>query len=222
MNYKKAGRLTGIAFIIGTAAGVACLSFVNVVGQEDYLNSIAANPNKLALGAVLIMIMGIACASIAYAIYPVLSKYNKGLAIGAVGLRTMEGAMDLVSASVLFTLIPLAAKYATASSESVLAIGNALVGMHEALSVAIGISFITGALFYNIGFFKTKLVPRWLSTWGIIALAMHLADRGFVIFGAIDNFSTASIVLNVPIALQEMVMAVYLIIFGFRKIAVTE
>lgn len=222
MNYKKAGRATGIAFIIGTAAGIACLSFVNGVSQEGYLMSIAEQPNKLALGALLIIIMGMACASIAYAIYPVLSKYNKGLAIASVGFRTMEGVMHLLTAIVLLTLIPLAAEFANTNSEMTLVVGNTLVELQEILSIGIGIAFITGALFYNIGFFKTKLVPRWLAIWGIIALIMHLAERGLMIFGAIDTFSTVSVVLNVPIAIQEMVMAVYLIIFGFRKIPVTE
>lgn len=195
---------------------------MNIVGQEGYLNNIAEQPNKLALGALLIIIMGMACAAIAYAIYPVLSKYNKGLAIASVGFRTMEGVMHLLTAIILLTLIPIAAEFANTNSAITLVVSNTLVDMHDILSIGAGIAFITGALFYNIGFFKTKLVPRWLSIWGIIALIMHLGERGLMIFGAIDTFSTASVVLNVPIAIQEMVMAVYLIIFGFRKIIVTE
>ncbi len=87
------------------------------------------------------------------------------------------------------------------------------------ISPVLGIVFSTGALMYNIGFYKTKLIPRWISVWGIIALVMHIV-ASVLVFHGVDSFSTPNIILNMPIAFQEMVMAVYLIIFGFRDVEV--
>ncbi len=66
------------------------------------------------------------------------------------------------------------------------------------------------------GFYIYKLLPAWLSMWGIIALLLHLIAQFYVIFGG-ESISTMSILLNIPIALQEMVMAIYLIRFGFKE-----
>ena len=211
INYKKSGRIAGIAFILATAAGISSLSFVSVTNDADYLAQIAQNPTSLMMGGLLIMLMGLACAAIAYAIYPVLSPTNKGLAIGAVGFRTMEGTLALVSGASLFMLIPLAQNMPSAAY----AIGSAVIALHDCVGYGLAFAFITGALLYNIGFYKTKLIPRWLSVWGIIALVTHLVAVTMSVFGA-DSLSPFSIVLNAPIAVQEMVLAVYLIIFGFK------
>ena len=211
INYKKSGRLAGIAFILATVAGVASLSFTGITGGENYLADIAANPAKLITGGLLIMLMGLACAAIAYAIYPVLAPTNKALAIGAVGFRTMEGTLALLSGASLFMLLPLAQNM----PESAEAIGSAVLALQDTLGFTLAFAFIAGATLYYIGFYKTKLVPRWLSVWGITALALHLVAMMIQAYGV--EISTAlSAVFNAPIALQEMVLAVWLIIVGFK------
>ena len=217
MNNKKSGRITGILFIIGTACGVASLSFLNVLKEENFLYSINENPHKLIIGAMLVILMAISCAGIAYSIYPVLSKYKKGLAIGSVGFRTAESVFSIFASLTILTLIPLAKDYAALNSESVLAAGNTILYMHDINGSLLGITFATGALLYNIGFYQTKLLPRWISVWGIAATLIHIIASVLAFYG-VEGFSPLGLVLNMPIALQEMVMAVYLIIFGFRHV----
>lgn len=206
MNHKTAGKLTGIAFIAATAAGVASLSFIDVINHEGYMQNIAANPTGLTIGAILVMIMGLACAAIAYCIYPVLSRHHKGLAIGAVGFRTIEGGLFILSSAALLALVTSAKQGYD---------GTQIKALQEAISLGPTLAFCIGALLYNIGFYKAKLVPRWLSVWGIIALSLHIVASVAALFG-MDSFSPIGLVLNMPIAFQEMVMAVYLIIFGFK------
>jgi membrane-bound metal-dependent hydrolase YbcI (DUF457 family) len=98
-----------------------------------------------------------------------------------------------------------------------IATGNSMLYLHETIGGIMGIAFASGALLYNIGFIKTKLVPRYLSIWGMAAAVMHILACVLTFYGY-ESFSPLNMVLNVPIAIQEMVMAVYLIIFGFRNI----
>ena len=64
-------------------------------------------------------------------------------------------------------------------------------------------------MFYTL-FYKTSLIPRWLSLWGVIgAVLYHIA-------GWTDLFGIDMGVLIFPLALQEMVMAVWLILKGFN------
>jgi len=206
-DYKKLGRATGISFILATAAGVASLSFVDVINHENYMQSISANPSGLTIGALLILIMGLACAAIAYCIYPVLSKHHKGLAIGAAGFRTIEGGLFILSSAALLALVTLANQGVD---------GTQIKAFQGAISIGPTLAFCIGAILYNIGFLKAKLVPNWLAIWGIIALVLHIVASVSTLFG-LESFSPIGLVLNMPIALQEMIMAVYLIIFGFKE-----
>jgi hypothetical protein len=68
--------------------------------------------------------------------------------------------------------------------------------------------------------FKSKLVPQWLSGWGFIALILGFAAGMLAMFGFFGPTSTISDVLQIPIFLQEMVLAVWLIAKGFNPSAV--
>jgi DMSO reductase anchor subunit len=76
--------------------------------------------------------------------------------------------------------------------------------------------FGIGAIIFYSALYKYKLIPRWISGFGIIAILLHIISGVLVLFGLQENFDTSSFIMNLPIAVQEMVMAVWLIIKGFN------
>ena len=76
-------------------------------------------------------------------------------------------------------------------------------------------------MYYYI-FFQTKLVPRWLSGWGLIGIILIIVTSMLVMFRVIGPMSTTQVVLAVPIAVQEMVLAVWLIVKGFNSSAIAS
>jgi hypothetical protein len=101
------------------------------------------------------------------------------------------------------------------------AAGRLFLGMRDWATQVVAVMFFTlGALMYYIVLYKSKLIPRWLSGWGLIGALLGLAA---VVIGAFNrelltgSFNT---ILNVPIALQEMVLAVWLIVKGFNHSAI--
>ena len=84
------------------------------------------------------------------------------------------------------------------------------------------IVFCLGALIFYYLLYQTKLIPRWLSGWGLIAIIPYLAAGLLVLFGFFGPLSTSEIVLEFPLALQEMVMAVWLIVKGFNPSALAS
>lgn len=61
-----------------------------------------------------------------------------------------------------------------------------------------------------------RLLPKWISLWGILAILLHIAAGILVLLGLQKDMDTASLVMNLPIAVQEMVMAVWLVAKGFN------
>ncbi len=84
------------------------------------------------------------------------------------------------------------------------------------------LAFGLGALCYYWVFYQSRLIPRWLSAWGLVAIAMVMVSAVFVMLGVVENFSTPQLVLALPIFVQEMVLAVWLIAKGFSPRAIAS
>ena len=77
----------------------------------------------------------------------------------------------------------------------------------------LSIVFSIGALMIYYIFYQSKLIPRWLSGWGLIGAILYLAVP------LLGMFHTELGILMAPLALQEIVLAVWLIVKGFESSA---
>ena len=164
-----------------------------------------------------------ASASIAISMYPVLKRHNEGLALGAVGFRLIEGAFYIVGVICLLSLLTLSQRFVGAgapSSSYFQTLGALTLAVYDsASSGAAVIAFSIGALLYYYVFYRTGLVPRWLSGFGLVAGVLIMVAGALVLCGLIGTLSTPQVVLALPIAIQEMVLAVWLIVKGFNPSA---
>ena len=100
------------------------------------------------------------------------------------------------------------------------AVGDALQSLHNRAALLGVFAFCTGAFQYYFLFFQTRLIPRWLSGFGIVAIISMLTACVLSLFSG--NEITSYIPLAAPIGLQEMVLAVWLIVKGFSPAVVAE
>jgi NADH:ubiquinone oxidoreductase subunit K len=79
--------------------------------------------------------------------------------------------------------------------------------------------FVIGALVLYYELYKTILVPRWISIFGLFSgVALITASLGFTF----DLFNAElAVLLMIPLAVQEQVMALWMIFKGFNSSAVT-
>jgi hypothetical protein len=220
---KKTAIIVGALFILGFA-GIPSVALTGpILNTPDYLIKISANENQLILGALFQLIMAFACASIAIGLYPVLRRHNEALALGSVGFRIIEAVFLYVPAICLLALMTLSQEYVKAGTPDFQTIGALLLAVRDwAGQVLAQIAFILGALMYYYVFYRSKLIPRWLSGWGLIAATLHLVGILLTMFGQIGSFSTIQAVLALPIAVNEMVLAVWLIVKGFNPFAIAS
>ncbi len=211
--------IVGVLFILGTVPALLSVPLMlNTVSAPDHLTAISANEGQMIIFTAVKFIMGIACAGIGLALYPILKKYNEGLAFGAAGFRAIEGMVDVVGALLLVILLALSQEFvkAGAPESSYFQTADVLVnaGIGWFTNVAMLLTFGIGALMYYVVFYQFRLVPRWISIWGLIGIALTIIGALLVMFHLIPPAGTIQIILNLPILPQEMVLAVWLIAKG--------
>ncbi len=224
---RKTAIIVGVLYIIGTVAGVLSVVVTTpILGSSDYLAKVAANANQLTTGAVLVLLMGLPLAMVPVMLFPIFRKINEVLAVGYVVFR---GALETVTyiASVLawLFLLIVGREYAAAGAPGASyfqPLGSLLKEGNELLAPITGIVFSLGALMLYYLLYQSKLIPRWISGWGVLAITMHLATCFLIMFRLQSAFSTINMVMNAPIFLQEMVMAVWLIVKGFNSSAIAS
>jgi len=98
--------------------------------------------------------------------------------------------------------------------------GELLIGgMNFSLLIG-GLAFSLGALMYYYLLYQSKLIPRWLSGWGLVGVALGLAAYLNQFFSV--SASSGIELGHIPIFLQEMVLAVWLIVKGFNSSAIAS
>jgi len=225
-SYRNNAISAGVLFIIADLVGFLSFPFMAPVNDTNYLVSVSTNVGLVATAALLLFIGGAAAIGIAVSLYPVLRKNNEGLALGSVGFRTVEGVLDIVAVMGLLLLITLSLQFVNAGSpdSSYFQTFGVLIisGFHWVSNVVKLMTFSIGCLLYYIIFYRTKLVPRWLSGWGVVAAILTMLSALLAMYGLIAPFSTEQVILNLPILPQELVLAVWLIVKGFNPSAISE
>jgi hypothetical protein len=224
-SYRKYAIIAGVLFIIYTSLDLLSFLFLGSVTATDYLVSVSANAGLVGIGALLLLVGGVCGIGIAISLYPVLKKFNAGLALGAVSFRISEGVLRFVAVGGYLLLITLSQQFVQAGapdSSYFQTLGALVYAGNRWGNVLSLLAFSIGALLYYIIFYRTKLVPRWLSGWGLVAAILTMASAALVTVGLIAPFSTTQIILNLPILPQEMVLAAWLIVKGFNPAVIAS
>ena len=226
-SYRKTAIIVGILFLVCTAASLLSFPFFGpILEGKDYLSKLFDSENMVITGALIEFIQAAAAAGIAIGLYPLLKKYNGALALGAVGFRVVECVFVLIGTLSLLSLLTLSQEFIAAGApgaSSFQTSGTLLLAVRDwSGNVISALAMCLGALMYYVILYKSKLIPRWLSGWGILGIVMGLAAT--VLGSFTHDFSLGSVntLLNVPIGLQEMVFAVWLIVKGFNASAITD
>jgi len=216
----RIARTTGVLFIIATVASLISNPFLTHIGASSLLISVSTNKNQVLVGAFLALIAAVASASIAIALFPILRKHNEGMALAAVGFRLIEGVLYIVAVMCLLVLVTLSQEFAQSVAQDSTYFQTfgvlLLAGYRWVYNVGALLTFSLGALMYYSIFYQTRLVPRWLSGWGIIGAVLCAVAGILVMFRAIGPLSIYQLILALPIAVQEMVLAVWLIVKGLN------
>ena len=132
--------------------------------------------------------------------------------------RAIEATLYATAVVALLSILPLGQELATGQADdqgSIRAIADSLLSARDHSNLAAIFAFNLGALMYYALFYRSQLVPRWLSGWGIAGVLLMISACLMALFS--DSPITGYTLLVLPIAVQELVLAVWLLVKGFRS-----
>ena len=219
-TYRKTAITVGTLFIVCTVASILGPTLAMSANSPDYLTQLAGNPDQIITAALLEFIWAAAGAGIAIGLYPLLKKYNGALALGSVGFRVVECVFVLIGTLSLLSLLTLSQEFIAAGApeaSSFQTLGTLLLALRDwQLHVISGLAFSLGVLMYYAILYRSNLIPRWLSGWGVLGAVLALAATVLASFTRDFGLESADTYLHIPIGLQELVFAVWLIVKGFN------
>jgi hypothetical protein len=222
--------MAGVLYFLGTVFGV----LGSVIGGEvlssltlskplvgvDMLSLVAANSSQITGGAFFYLMMGISLVAMTVFLYPIFRKDSKELAMGMVLFRgALEGTGYLLSTLGPLTLVVLGNEYIASGADSAAlqSMGNVLYQFQDLLAPVNSIMFLIGTTCLYLSFYRTRLIPRWLSVWGLIGVVFTMASTLLHLFHINTGYE---FYMEMVLAPQEMVMAVWLIVKGFNPSAI--
>ncbi|MBK9925832.1 MAG: DUF4386 domain-containing protein [Anaerolineales bacterium] len=226
-TYRMNAVGAGVLYIIGTVAGILSVVVTqSTLGSSDVLGEISVNENPMIIGALLVLTMGLTLAMVSALLFPVLKKQNEVLAIGYVIFRGALETTAYIAMVICWLFLIIVSHEYTASGASNLpylqTLGDMLLKGNDSISNVLIIIFSLDALMLYYLLYRSKLVPRWISVWGLVAILLHFSTAFLMMFHIVESgMSTAVVIMNLPILLQEMVMAVWFIAKGFNVSAIT-
>ncbi|MEJ2709774.1 MAG: DUF4386 domain-containing protein [Anaerolineales bacterium] len=220
---NKTARIVGALFLISNVTFlVGAFGFVEpILGAPDYLNLVSANRTQVILGALLEFINGVAYLGIAVLMFPIFRRGFESLALGYVGFRIMEFIMQTLSDLSPLALVTMSEAFVSAGApdaSSFQALGTLLLAERywafQMVSVFLGL----GALLFYTMLYRSKLIPRFISVWGLIGAITVLTTTLLDVF-AISVPTAMGVVLGLPMLLNELFLGVWLIVKGFNSSA---
>jgi hypothetical protein len=225
-NYRMNAKMTGILYFLGTVFGIMSTIFGGKVissivetrplSNETMFQLITTETSGLLWGAIFILLMGISLVGMTVFLYPVIKRDSEELAMGMLLFRgVMEGIWYFLTTVSVILLFVIGNQYLNNSTDQTIqmSIASIIYGFQDLLGPVGTILFLIGATCIYISFYKTKLIPRWLSIWGLVGVVPYMAYAILHLFG---KDSGIGFYLQMILAPQEIIMAFWLIIKGFN------
>ena len=215
---KVTARIVGALFLTAIAAYATGNGLIQSVSRGDYLASVSLHGMQVRLGVLLMLLNSGVVVAIGVLMFPVLKKHGEPMALGYVATRIIESAILIVGSTRLLSLITLSAEYTKGGATEARyfrALGSlAIRGHYFSYQIAMAV-LGAGSVGFCLLLYRSKMIPRFISAWGVIGYAALMA-------GALCEISGLGVglALSIPGGLFEIALPLWLFARGFRPAAV--
>ena len=217
-TYRKTATLVGsaylfsnITFIIGTIVMVE-----SILGSPDYLNLMSTSRAQVVLGVLLSFANGLAYVGIAVLLFPILKPRFESLALAYVGFRVVEFITQILADVSPLVLLTLAGD--TGKVGAMQELGTLLLAERFWAFQMLNLIFSLSALLLYVMLLRSRLIPGFISIWGLIAAVLVLLNTVLGWFNP-GLGETLGMVTGLPMLLNEVFLGIWLIVRGFNPSA---
>jgi hypothetical protein len=215
--------VAGVLFILTFVTSIAgALLYTPALSDAGYITGAGADTRVL-LGALFELGLVITNIGTAVVLFPILRHQDEGLALGYVTARVVECTFIVIGMVSVVSIVTLRQQAAGADSGSLLAVGRALVVVHDwtfllgpGFVVGIGNGLILGWLMYRSG-----LMPQRLALIGVVGGPLLAASGIAVLLGIIGKGSAWQGVATIPEIIWEASIGLVLTFKGFSPSPIT-
>jgi len=226
MSYtRKLALAGGVLYLLTFVFSIPTLAMKAPLDNVDFILG-AGSSTGVVWAALFDFICGVAGIGTAVALYPVTRRVSRTSALGFVTSRVVEGAILVVGAIAIMAIVTLRQDLAGATGDvaaSLSVTGRSLMAIHD-WSFLFGPGFMPAfnALLLGSILYRSRLVPRWIPTLGLIGAPLLLVSSMGTLFDAWGQVSDLSTLLVLPLATWELSVGIYLTVKGFRPSPLTD
>lgn len=213
---QKIGRVAGLLLLLIFINGIFIFQFLQgpILFSDNFLTSTAANSNQIVGSVVLGIFSGIVSIVIATILLPVFKRQNSILAYLYLAFCIINCFAIMIDNVSVISMLELSKEYVNNENNgSLKVLGSLAYEKHwwTHYFYLLTSCFPVFVLYYTL--FVSKLVPRLISIFGLIAVLLMFIEELFSIFGQ-------SIGMNMllPIALIQLVLPLWLIYKGLNTV----
>jgi len=213
---RTASRVLGTAFLLQFVTSISSGLFIRpgwlVPGSiGETMLKIADNPGLLQANILVDMLTALGVIFLGAMLFLTLRKQNEKVALIALGFYILEAGLLAASRIATFSLLRISQEYASGGqADYLLTFGNlALESMDFLGDTLHALAFCLGGILFYYLLYKSGVVPRALSLWGLITIWPVLAGTLTAIFDYHLPFA-----LFVPYVPFEFVIGVWIVVKG--------
>ncbi|MCC7446104.1 MAG: DUF4386 domain-containing protein [Anaerolineae bacterium] len=222
-SQRKIAIVAGVFYLVThiTSIGAAAL-YDPILNNASYImDSGSATP--VLVGAFFEVILALAIVGTAVALFPVAKRQNESVALGYVGLRTLEAGIIAVGVIPLLAIVTLRQHVTgTVSTDpaTLVTLGSTLVAFHNwTLLLGPGLVCGTNTVLMAYLIYKARLVPRFIPVLGLVGGPLIFAVNAAQMLGGYEKLPSWAAIAVIPIFAWELTFAIRLITKGFKPSA---
>jgi len=218
---RKSAQIAGVAYIATFVFSIPVKFgfWADVLAKPDFILG-AGHAGGVPIGALFEVLTALGGVVSAVALYAIAKRYSHRAALGFVTTRVLEAAIIFVgvlSILSIYTLRHDVAGTPGADAGALVTTGHALVAMHDwTFLLGPGTMPALNALLIGSVMYRSRLLPRWIPTLGLIGAPLLLVSAIATLFGAWEQISGPSFLLTLPIGIWELSFGVYMTVKGFK------
>ncbi len=212
---RKSAFVMGALYIATFLTSIpAVLLYHPVLNDAHYI--LGAGPDtRVLVGAFLEVLLIIANIGTGLALYSVLRRQHEGLALGYVAARVMECVFIGVGILSVLSIVTLRRHAAGADPATLIVAGRALVAIHDwTFLLGPGLCGLWNGLILGYLLYRSGLMPRRLTLFGLIGGPLIFCSGIAVLFGLYAQTSTVSGIATAPEFLWEAAIGIWFVVKG--------